>query len=65
MYYCLCATTCMYVYLYMCIWMQADGSGLIVTVARYETPRGINIQGQGIQPDIMTPLPKVITTTNT
>jgi Peptidase family S41 len=53
-----CACMCVLV----CNVLQADGSGLIVTVARYETPRGTNIQGQGIKPDIDTPLPKVITT---
>jgi Peptidase family S41 len=50
-----CACMCVLV----CNVLQADGSGLIVTVARYETPRGTNIQGQGIKPDINTPLPKV------
>ncbi|CAM9535163.1 unnamed protein product [Chrysoparadoxa australica] len=30
----------------------ADGSGLILTVAKYETPRGFSIQGTGIAPDV-------------
>ena len=30
----------------------SDGSGLVVTVARYKTPAGIDIQGSGVQPDI-------------
>eukprot|EP00978_Attheya_sp_CCMP212_P025354 scaffold81392_cov32-Attheya_sp.AAC.1 len=28
-----------------------NGSGLVVTVARYTTPQGTDIQGTGIQPD--------------
>ncbi|GMH56400.1 hypothetical protein TrRE_jg9822, partial [Triparma retinervis] len=30
----------------------SDGSGLVLTVAKYETPRGENIQGVGVQPDV-------------
>lgn len=30
-----------------------DGSGLKLTVARYYTPKGTEIQGEGIQPDIL------------
>lgn len=35
-----------------------DGSGLAVTVARYVTPSGRDIQHQGIQPDALLPLPE-------
>jgi carboxyl-terminal processing protease len=31
----------------------SDGSGLAVTVARYETPGGRDIQNQGIEPDLL------------
>lgn len=34
----------------------SDGSGLAVTVAKYETPAHIDINRQGIQPDITVPL---------
>lgn len=30
----------------------SDGSGLVLTVAKYETPRGESIQGVGVQPDV-------------
>lgn len=33
-----------------------DGSGLIITVARYVTPSGVDINGAGIQPDIFSEL---------
>ncbi|MBQ7794213.1 MAG: PDZ domain-containing protein [Clostridia bacterium] len=36
----------------------ADGSGLIVTSARYFTPGGICIDGIGIEPDILCTLPE-------
>eukprot|EP00904_Undaria_pinnatifida_P001332 jgi/Undpi1/1119/HiC_scaffold_10.g04581.m1 len=35
----------------------ADGQGLILTVAQYETPRGTYIHGKGIEPDIRGGLP--------
>jgi carboxyl-terminal processing protease len=35
-----------------------DGSGLAVTVARYLTPRGRDIQNQGIEPDTVLPGPE-------
>jgi len=31
----------------------SDGSGVAVTVARYQTPDGIDINKKGIQPDIL------------
>ncbi len=34
-----------------------DGTGLKVTIARYYTPSGVCIQGQGIKPDIEVKLP--------
>jgi carboxyl-terminal processing protease len=34
----------------------SDGSGLAVTVAKYETPGHIDINKQGIQPDVTVPL---------
>jgi len=34
-----------------------NGSGLVLTVAKYVTPGGTNIQGSGITPDIETKLP--------
>lgn len=34
-----------------------NGSGLVLTVARYLTPNGTNIQGTGIKPDIEGRLP--------
>lgn len=34
----------------------SDGSGLAVTVAKYETPNHIDINKQGIQPDVTVPL---------
>ena len=34
----------------------SDGSGLAVTVAKYETPGHIDINKQGIQPDVIVPL---------
>lgn len=30
----------------------SDGSGVAITVARYQTPDGIDINKKGIQPDI-------------
>lgn len=30
----------------------SDGGGLVVTVARYETPKGDQIQGKGLKPDL-------------
>jgi carboxyl-terminal processing protease len=33
----------------------SDGSGLAVTVARYLTPSGRDIQNQGIEPDVRCP----------
>jgi carboxyl-terminal processing protease len=35
-----------------------DGSGLAVTVARYRTPDGRDIQNQGIEPDRRLPDPE-------
>ena len=35
-----------------------DGSGLAVTVARYATPSGRDIQNQGIEPDLLLPGPE-------
>ncbi|CAN0187168.1 unnamed protein product [Discosporangium mesarthrocarpum] len=35
----------------------SDSSGLILTVAQYVTPRGTNIQGTGISPDVEGGLP--------
>ena len=35
-----------------------DGSGLAVTVARYVTPSGRSIQGQGLLPDLELPQPE-------
>ncbi len=35
-----------------------DGSGLAITVARYETPRGRDIQDQGIEPDLVLDQPE-------
>mmetsp|Transcript_5802 Transcript_5802/g.12283 ORF Transcript_5802/g.12283 Transcript_5802/m.12283 type:complete len:654 (-) Transcript_5802:416-2377(-) len=34
-----------------------DGSGLVLTVAKYVTPKGTSIQGVGILPDILSKLP--------
>lgn len=34
----------------------SDGSGLAVTVAKYETPNHVDINKQGIQPDVTVPL---------
>ncbi len=36
----------------------SDGSGLAVTVARYLTPSGRDIQNQGIEPDVQLPQPE-------
>jgi carboxyl-terminal processing protease len=36
----------------------SDGSGLAVTVARYLTPSGRDIQNQGIEPDLRLPQPE-------
>jgi carboxyl-terminal processing protease len=36
----------------------SDGSGLRLTTAKYFTPKGRSIQGQGIAPDIIVELPK-------
>ncbi|MFM7514070.1 MAG: S41 family peptidase, partial [Cyanobium sp.] len=36
----------------------SDGSGLAVTVARYLTPSGRDIQNQGIEPDVSLPQPE-------
>ena len=36
----------------------SDGSGLAVTVARYLTPSGRDIQNQGIEPDMLLPQPE-------
>jgi carboxyl-terminal processing protease len=36
----------------------SDGSGLAVTVARYLTPSGRDIQNQGIEPDVVLPQPE-------
>jgi carboxyl-terminal processing protease len=36
----------------------SDGSGLAVTVARYLTPSGRDIQNQGIVPDVTLPQPE-------
>ncbi|CAM9625897.1 unnamed protein product [Ectocarpus fasciculatus] len=42
----------------------ADGQGLILTVAQYETPRGTYIHGRGLTPDIRGGLPlKMVSTT--
>ncbi|MDX2229380.1 MAG: S41 family peptidase [Leptolyngbyaceae cyanobacterium bins.349] len=40
----------------------SDGSGLAVTVARYETPDHIDINKQGIKPDITVPLDPIAMT---
>eukprot|EP00752_Nemacystus_decipiens_P007225 g6466.t1 len=41
----------------------ADGQGLILTVAQYETPRGVYIHGRGLTPDIRGGLPlKMVST---
>lgn len=37
-----------------------DGKGLVMTVAKYETPRGASIQGTGILPDIEAVIPSNI-----
>eukprot|EP00554_Chaetoceros_debilis_P007490 CAMPEP_0194077244 /NCGR_PEP_ID=MMETSP0149-20130528/3886_1 /TAXON_ID=122233 /ORGANISM="Chaetoceros debilis, Strain MM31A-1" /LENGTH=579 /DNA_ID=CAMNT_0038758193 /DNA_START=130 /DNA_END=1869 /DNA_ORIENTATION=- len=37
-----------------------NGTGLVLTVAKYETPNGTNIQGTGIKPDIATKLPPLL-----
>lgn len=40
----------------------SDGSGLAVTVAQYETPDHININKQGIKPDLTVPLDPIAMT---
>ncbi|MDX2239124.1 MAG: S41 family peptidase [Leptolyngbyaceae cyanobacterium bins.302] len=40
----------------------SDGSGLAVTVAKYETPNHIDINRQGIQPDVTVPLDPIAMT---
>ena len=35
-----------------------DGGGLIMTVAKYRTPSGAEIQGKGIAPDLKAPIPR-------
>ncbi len=40
----------------------SDGSGLAVTVAKYETPGHIDINKLGIQPDVAVPLDPITTT---
>lgn len=37
-----------------------DGSGLKYTIAKYYTPKGTDIQGKGIAPDIVVELPKEV-----
>ncbi|GKY96009.1 hypothetical protein MPSEU_000561400 [Mayamaea pseudoterrestris] len=45
-----------------------NGAGLVLTVARYVTPDGIDIQGTGLQPDIMghvsAPIPGMLSDTS-
>ena len=31
----------------------ADGNGIIITVAKYETPAGDDINGKGVSPDVL------------
>jgi carboxyl-terminal processing protease len=38
----------------------SDGSGLAVTIARYETPNHRNINRQGITPDVQVPLEPIV-----
>ena len=40
------------------IGLGGDGSGLAVTVARYVTPSGRDIQNLGIEPDQLLPAPE-------
>ena len=40
------------------IGLGGDGSGLAVTVARYVTPSGRDIQNLGIEPDLLLPAPE-------
>eukprot|EP00968_Pinguiococcus_pyrenoidosus_P011246 scaffold898_cov229-Pinguiococcus_pyrenoidosus.AAC.10 len=35
-----------------------DGGALVLTIARYQTPSGVSIQGRGIEPDLKTPIPR-------
>lgn len=37
-----------------------DGSGLKYTIAKYYTPKGTDIQGKGITPDVVVELPKEV-----
>ncbi len=41
------------------IFHQPDGTGIRLTIARYYTPKGINIDDQGIAPDILVKNPLV------
>ncbi|MCM8770229.1 MAG: S41 family peptidase, partial [Candidatus Omnitrophica bacterium] len=36
----------------------SDGSALKLTIARYYTPKGVCIEGQGINPDVEVKLPE-------
>ncbi|HPP13241.1 MAG TPA: S41 family peptidase, partial [bacterium] len=36
----------------------SDGSALKLTIARYYTPKGVCIEGQGITPDVEVKLPE-------
>lgn len=38
----------------------SDGRGLLMTVAKYETPNGASIQGKGIKPDIERGIPQTL-----
>jgi len=42
-----------------------NGGGLVLTVARYVTPNGTDIQGKGISPDISTKLPLLLNPSDT
>jgi len=42
-----------------------NGGGLVLTVARYVTPNGTDIQGKGIVPDINTKLPMLLNPSDT
>ena len=37
-----------------------DGSGLVITVAKYVTPSGVSIQGTGVQPDVKSDLGSIL-----
>jgi carboxyl-terminal processing protease len=41
------------------VFRQDDGTGIRLTVARYYTPKGVSIDDQGIEPDVMVRNPVV------